>query len=263
MARACHVLRVFTRDDEGGNHLGVINDCTGIDTEGMQAVAADLGFSETTFVDWQPGEVPFVRIFTPTMELPFAGHPLVGTAWVMDVLGPAHVGALRCGIGEVGVRVEGDVVWIEVPLDQPVSYAGDHDLPHRAGMPPSVRAWVVEMPKEYLVLEYLDAETVAVLHPDFAVLAEIFGTLAFARHEDRVRARFFAPEAGVPEDPATGSAAVALAAALCAAGERFGSLVIDQGQEVGSPSRILLEWNPEVASVGGRVTRDEVRFLEA
>ncbi len=263
MPRACHVLRVFTRGDEGGNHLGVVSDLAGLDSAGMQAIATELGFSETSFVDWRPGEIPVVRIFTPSRELPFAGHPLVGTAWMMDVLGPAHVETLRCGIGDVGVRVDGDVVWIDTPLDQPVSYAGDTDVPHRAGMPPSVRSWVVEMPIPYLVLEYQDDTTVTTLHPDFDVLAEIFGTFVFARHGDRVRARFFAPDAGVVEDPATGSAAVALAAALCSSGEAFGRVSIDQGEEIGFPSRIQLEWNPEVASIGGTVTRDEVRLLEA
>ncbi len=262
MPRACHVLRVFTRGEAGGNYLGVVNDPVGLDDDHMQAIAEDLGFSETVFVDWQPDEVPYVRIFTPAMELPFAGHPLVGTAWVMDVLGPAHVAALRCGIGEVAVTVDGDVVWITTMADQPVSDAGDVDVPHRAGMPPSTRAWLVEMPKEYLVLEYEDDETVAALAPDFDVLSELFGTLAFARHGDRVRARFFAPEAGVPEDPATGSAAVALAAAFLDSGERFGTVTIDQGEETGFPSRILLRWNPETASIGGTVVRDEVRFLD-
>ncbi len=262
MPRACHVLRVFTRGEAGGNHLGVVVDPAGLDEEAMQAIASDLGFSETVFVDWQPDQVPFVRIFTPTMELPFAGHPLVGTAWMMDVLGPGHVATLRCGTGDVAVTVDGDTVWITAMLDQVVSDAGDNDLPHRAGLPPSTRAWLVEMPKEYLVLEYEDADTVAHLVPDFDVLADVFGTLAFARHGDRVRARFFAPEAGVPEDPATGSAAVALAAACLRSGEDFGDLVIDQGEETGFPSRIRLRWNPETASIGGTVTRDEVRFLD-
>lgn len=261
MSRACHVLRVFTRDDAGGNFLGVVNDPSGLDADAMQEIAADLGFSETVFVDRQPGEVPVVRIFTPAMELPFAGHPLVGTAWLLDVLGTGHVASLLCGIGEVDVTIDGDVAWITTALDQSVSDAGDSDVPHRSGLPASVRAWLVEMPYEYLVLEYDDAATIAALTPDFDALGEIFGTFVFARHGDRVRARFFAPDAGVPEDPATGSAAVALAAALVDSGEDFGELVIDQGEETGFPSRILLRWNPERASIGGTVSRDEVRLL--
>ncbi len=263
MSRPCHVLRVFTRGEEGGNHLGVVNDCTGLDTGAMQSIAADLGFSETTFVVWGQDPVPYVRIFTPAMELPFAGHPLVGTAWVMNVLGPMDLDALRCGVGEVGIRVDGDLVWVDASLGQPVSDAGAVDLPARAGLPPSVRAWLVEMPKEYLVLEYDEAATLPAMSPDFGVLAEVFGTLVFARAHDRVRARFFAPGAGVPEDPATGSAAVALAAALLDAGEERGRLTIFQGDEIGHPSCIELVWNPEVAGIGGTVVRDEVRILDA
>lgn len=263
MSRPCHVLRVFTRGSDGGNHLGVVNDRTGLDTDAMQAIAADLGFSETVFVDWRPPEPPFVQIFTPTMELPFAGHPLVGTAWVMNVLGPGSHESLRCGIGDVGVRMDGEMVWIDATLDQPVRDAAQTSLPSRVGLPPPVRAWLVEMPKEYLVLQYPDAATVAAIAPAWEPLSEVFGTLVFARHEDVVRARFFAPDAGVPEDPATGSAAVALAAALVDAGESAGRVLIDQGEEIDCPSRIELSWTAETASIGGTVVRDEVRILDA
>ncbi len=263
MSRPCHVLRVFTRGSDGGNHLGVVNDRTGLGTDAMQAIAADLGFSETVFVDWHPPDPPFVRIFTPMMELQFAGHPLVGTAWVMNVLGPGSHELLRCGTGDVGVRMEGDVVWIEAALDQPVRDASHLSLASRAGLPSSVAAWLVDMPKEYLILQYPDAATVADISPAWGPLSEVFGTLVFARHGDAVRARFFAPDAGVPEDPATGSAAVALAAVLVDAGETAGRVSIDQGEEIGFPSRIELSWTSETASIGGTVIRDEVRILEA
>ena len=82
-------------------------------SEDMQRIAAELGFSETVFVGWKADEPPHVRIFTPADELLFAGHPLVGTAWVMMHLGPGGISTLRCGIGDVGVRSQGDVVWID------------------------------------------------------------------------------------------------------------------------------------------------------
>ena len=90
MARHCYVLRVFTRGDEGGNHLGVVTDSTSLTTESMQAIAVDLGFSETIFLEWNEGEIPHVRIFTPGAEMAFAGHPLVGMAWTLKQLGPGH-----------------------------------------------------------------------------------------------------------------------------------------------------------------------------
>lgn len=262
MARACFVVRVFTRGEEGGNHLGVITDYTEISEAEMQAVATELGFSETVFVEWQPDEAPRVRIFTPAMELLFAGHPLVGTAWVLNVLGPANLDTLRCGIGDVAVRMDGDTVWITAALNQPVRSGGGDDIASRVGLGQPVRSWFVEMPKDYLILEYPDAVTVAAARPDLEELAKFFGTLIFARSGSSVRARFFAPSGGVPEDPATGSAAVALAAALASEGEETGSLSIDQGEEMGFPSRIELTWTPHHASIGGTVVRDETRFLD-
>jgi len=88
------------------------------------------------------------------------------------------------------------------------------------------------------------------------------GTLLFSRAAGAVKARFFAPALGVREDPATGSAAVALASALSFAGEKEGSLVIDQGDEIGAPSRISLRWGGGMVTVGGSVCRDEVRVLD-
>ncbi|MFQ5555123.1 MAG: PhzF family phenazine biosynthesis protein [Acidimicrobiia bacterium] len=262
MPRSCHVLRVFTRGDAGGNHLGVVEDLAGLDTHAMQGIAARLGFSETTFVEAQGDGVPNVRIFTPNMELPFAGHPLVGTAWVLNVLGGGAHPTLRCGVGDVGVSVAGNTVWVDAALGQPVTNAASLALADRAGLDAPSRSWLVEMPKRYVVLEYADEASVTGAKPDFDVLSEVFGTLVFSRTEDAVRARFFAPDAGVPEDPATGSAAVALAAALVSAGESSGALSIDQGEETGFPSRIELEWTEESARIGGTVVRDEMRALD-
>jgi len=263
MPRVCQIVRVFTRNGAGGNALGVVNDTIGIDGEGMQAIAAELGFSETVFVDWPAGDMPTARIFTPRLELPFAGHPLVGAAWTLLSMGPGGVDRLRCGIGEVRIGLDGGGAWVAVPITatdaDPVDHTG---FASRGRLPPPMRGWTVRMPKDYTLLEYPDAATVAGLAPDEAVMAERFGTLAYARTGGSVRARFFAPAAGVPEDPATGSAAVALATALVAAGERSGTLSIDQGEEIGHPSRIELDWSAAEARIAGRCVRDEVRFLD-
>jgi trans-2,3-dihydro-3-hydroxyanthranilate isomerase len=263
MPRGCTIVRVFTRGNTGGNHLGVVNDLVGLDTEAMQRIAAELGFSETVFIDWPAGDVPFVRIFTPVDELPFAGHPLVGTAWVMSRMGPGGFDRLRCGIGEVGVRIEDETVWIDVPMSGGVAGSDDAaDYLARAGIAPVERAARVMMPREYVVAQLPDFAAVAALQPDMAVAAERFGTLVFARESDRVRARFFAPGTGVDEDPATGSAAVALAIVLADRGEPSGALSIDQGEEIGHPSRIELTWRGGTASIGGTVVHDETRMLD-
>jgi len=86
--------------------------------------------------------------------------------------------------------------------------------------------------------------------------------LCFARDATRAHMRFFAPAGGVPEDPATGSAAVALARVMVAGGETTGRLSIDQGAEIGAPSRIELEWTPDSASIGGTVVHDRVELVK-
>ncbi len=262
MPRNCDVLRVFTRHGEGGNHLGVVTDIDGLTTAAMQAIAAELGFSETVFIERTEAAPPYVRIFTPGQELPFAGHPLVGTAWTM-LTGGEQVHSLRCGIGDVAVGIEGEVVWVRAAVDAANARRDDRrGYAQRAGLPVPQRSWLVAIPKDYVILEYGDVSTVAGAAPEAPVLAEQFGTMLFARDGDRVRARFFAPDAGVFEDPATGSAAVALATAFVAEGETTGSVLIDQGEEMGHPSRIELSWTSTTAQIGGTCVRDEVRRLD-
>lgn len=262
MVRPAHVVRVFTRDDVGGNLLGVVNDTVGLTGEQMQEIAAGLGFSETSFVDWGERAVPMVRIFTPVLEMEFAGHPMVGTAWVMNFLGPKRHDRLECPIGVVNVGSDGEVVWIETSLGQPVDSSPDVAVLERAGLPPPERAWMVQMPKAYLLAQYPASALITGLEPDTAVLAEHFGTLCFARDDTRAHMRFFAPAAGVPEDPATGSAAVALARALQSTGEAAGRLTIDQGAEIGTPSRIELSWSDASARIGGTVVHDKIELVK-
>jgi len=262
MVRPAHVLRVFTRDDVGGNHLGVVNDVIGLSTDDMQAIAADLGFSETTFVDWSGRDIPMVRIFTPQVEMEFAGHPMVGTAWVMNFLGPKPHDKLECPVGVVDVTLDGDVVYIETALNQQVQADPDTSVLTRAGLPKPDRAWMVHMPKLYLVAQYPDSATITGLAPNMAVLEEHFGTLCFASDERRAHSRFFAPAGGVAEDPATGSAAVALARAMVHSGRETGQLTIDQGAELGNPSRIQLSWTKDAARIGGTVQHDTIELVK-
>lgn len=262
MPRDCTVVRVFTRGAQGGNHLGVVTDVAGLDDHGMLDIAARLGFSETVFVEPAPGGPPFVRIFTPAEELPFAGHPLVGTAWVLTTGEPGGVDRLRYREGMARVRTDGDVTWIDVPLIGEVAPEDDaRDFLTRAGIGPLDAVDRVMLPREYVMAELPDPAAVAALAPDMAVLEERFGTLAFARQDDTVRARFFAPATAVPEDPATGSAAVGLASLLSSRGEQSGRLSIDQGEEMGHPSRIELTWGDGRAAIGGSVVRDEIRVV--
>lgn len=263
MGRSCIVVRVFTRGPAGGNHLGVITDLDGLDGGSMQAIATELGYSESTFVLGDPQRPPLVRIFTPADELPFAGHPLVGTAWVLNRrLGGSH-DTLRCGIGDVAVRHDGEMTWIDTPMSGTVVASDDvRGFLDRAQIPGAVATGRVLLPKEYVIGELASFEAVAELGPDMSVLAEVFGVLAYARVGDHVLARFFAPGTAVDEDPATGSAAVALATLLADRGEGSGRLSIDQGESIGAPSRIELEWSGDTAAIGGTVADDGIRTLK-
>jgi trans-2,3-dihydro-3-hydroxyanthranilate isomerase len=253
MPRSCSVLRVFTRDGEGGNHLGVVTDLEGLDAETMQQIAAHLGFSETVFID--QGEVATVRIFTPTMEMPFAGHPLVGAAYHLFVTGTG-ADRIRCGIGEVAIRTQDDMYWVDAPMFHENAYRDGTIFARRVGLAKPKSTWRVEMPLDYRVVEMSTVEQVAAASPRVDYFGAAHGLTLFARDGAKVRMRFFIPDAGIPEDPATGSAAVALATRFAAGGELNGRASIDQGEEIGHPSRIELRWEGRIASIGGTVAED-------
>lgn len=263
--RPCHVLRVFTRGDVGGNHLGVVNDLTGLDDATMQLIATELGFSETVFIDWMDEGEPHVRIFTPSVELPFAGHPLVGAAWTLSSIGPGTVSSMTCGVGEIPFRCEGDSAWVDTPLVDDVRVATDAaSVAAAAGLPEPVRAWWAMMPVPYLVLDLGSAQAVADATASMEALSGAGAGMVYlvGAAGDDLKVRFFAPDAGVPEDPATGSAASAYAAVRAFEGEPEGSVTISQGDEIGHPSTIQLMWAPGRATLGGSVRHDEVRVLE-
>lgn len=257
MPRHCYVLRVFTRDNAGGNHLGVVTDILGLDDHKMQRLATDLGFSETIFLSWFEGTMPKARIFTPAAEVPFAGHPLVGAAWVLLNLSPLDPDWIECAIGPVGIRQENYTTWVETRADQAVRKM-DLDL---SGWVSAREIVEVTLPLPYLLVQLDTPEAVHAAAPGPAAdWGEVY-LWAWEEPGKSVRSRFFAPTVGVPEVPATGSAAVALAARMRWAGQMEGELSIHQGEETGYPSLILLRWDRDKSTIGGSVAKDEVRFV--
>lgn len=224
-----HVLRVFCDgDDRHGNPLGVFLDGDEVPEERRQAVAHELGFSETVFVDDRArGEI---RIFTPGLELPFAGHPTVGTAWLLAREG-AVVEVLRPPAGEVAVRREGE---------------GEGALTFVAARAEWSPPWeLIELGPP--------AEVEALDGPPGGREDEIY-LWAWADEEAGVvRSRCFSLADGVGEDEATGSAAIMLAAELNR------ELTIRQGKGSWLYARPLGEGRAEV---GGRVVLDELRELD-
>ena len=220
-----HVLRVFCDErGEWGNPLGVFLDGAEVPEGRRQAVAEELGFSETVFVDERTrGEC---RIFTPGLELPFAGHPTVGTAWLLAQEGEA-VGTLRPPAGEVRVRREGDSTYVAA----------------RAEWSPPWELIELGSPAE---VEALDG-------PPGGREDEIYLWAWADEAAGAVRSRCFSLADGVGEDEATGSAAIMLAAAL----ER--PLTIHQGE--GSLLHAV-PFGEGWAEVGGRVVLDELREFD-
>ncbi len=220
-----HVLKVFVGENgAGGNPLGVFLDGGEVPDDLRHEVAARLGFSETVFVDGAGlGEV---RIFTPGTELPFAGHPLVGTAWLL-ARERSEVPVLRPPAGEVYARVEGDTAYI-------------------TGLP----EWAP--PFEHLELGS-PSEIEALSGPPEG--HDLVGVWAWEDEvAGRVRCRVFAPRLGVEEDEATGAHAVRLAARLGRA------VTIRQGVGSEISARPAADGAVEI---GGRVEAVEVREYEA
>ncbi len=225
----------------------------------MQRIATYLGYSETIFIEG--GDVPYIRIFTPAMELPFAGHPLVGAASVMLKSRP-DLDRLRCGIGDVWIRAAEGNWWVDVEMTPDNATVDESGFAARVGLPEPLSTWRVAMPLDYRMVELTSVSDVSDVSPNLDVFGEAFGLTVYARTGDSIRMRFFTPKAGVPEDPATGSAAVALATMYVARGEAAGDVQIDQGEEIGHPSRINLRWQHTLASIGGSVVADGIRELE-
>ena len=245
------MVRVFTRNEVGGNLLGIHEGILG-DHE-MQAIATALGYSETVFLGEPAFGVTPTRIFTPGNELPFAGHPLVGTTWHLTK--PGETVELRCGIGVVtGRQAENGAASIGVAYLPPVD---EVDAP-----PGATGAWIAHMPLPYEVHELPGPDAVAAYAPPDEPDHRLVWAAGEEGDADTIRARFFAFGVGVPEDPATGSAAVALAAVQRHLGRTQGSVTIHQGSEMRCPSRIDLSWTADLTVVGGSVVDDGTRSVQ-
>ena len=242
------VADVFTDTPLQGNQLAVFTDGRGLPAGQMQRAARELNLSETVF--FLPAERDGdlrIRIFTPASELPFAGHPVLGSAFLAgELLGTSAV-RLETGAGVVPVelRRQGGQI-VSGRMEQPIPGWAPYEHPERllaalglAGSGLPVEAYR-NGPRHVLVA--LDGESaVAALRPDLGALAGLgddIGVSCFAGGGRRWKTRMFAPGLGVPEDPATGSAAGPLAIHLARHGRAgFGEEIeIRQGAEIGRPS---------------------------
>ncbi len=274
------VVDVFTEKPLEGNQLAVFTDARELDEPLMQRLAREINFSETVFVLPAEGDGHArIRIFTPTIEVPFAGHPTLGTAFVLAA--PMQLGEIRLETarGVIPVTLERDggrIVFgrMAQPIPTVEPYAAAEELVAALGVEGSqlpVELYDNGIQHVYVALE--SKEAVAELSPDLRTLARlpaVIGINTFAGEGTSWKTRMFAPGDGVPEDPATGSAAGPLALHLARHGRiAFGDEIeISQGVEIGRPSTLFARVSGsadavEAVEVGGSavvVARGEFRL---
>jgi trans-2,3-dihydro-3-hydroxyanthranilate isomerase len=249
------LVDVFSDRAFGGNQLAVFPDATGIADETMQQLAREFNFSESTFVlpPTDPSCTCRVRIFTPNQELPFAGHPTVGTAAVLASLGGEKQFIFEEGIGPVAVAIDGEAIRFYL---RPPRYESSSEAPPAAAiaralsLPPDAIAdcWYGGVGLKFCFIRLASPDLVDRAVLDKAAWAdgvsggwarEMYVFAGDFRDGARLHARMFGPGVGVDEDPATGSACASLIASLAARSpEQDGTyrLHIDQGVAMGRPS---------------------------
>jgi trans-2,3-dihydro-3-hydroxyanthranilate isomerase len=260
------VADVFTDTPLAGNAVAVLTDARDLPEEQLQPLARELNLSETVFVYAAEGDGHArIRIFTPAAELPFAGHPILGTAFVLAAPLQLQEIKLETGAGVVPVRLEREgprIVfgWMSQPVPTIEPFAKEAEVLAALGVERS------QLPVELYdngirhVYVALGSENeVAALRPDLGALAgfdAVLGFNCFAGTGYRWKTRMFAPGGGVPEDPATGSAAGPLAVHLARHGRiAFGDEIqISQGAELKRPSTL----HARAEGTADGVTRVEV-----
>jgi len=245
------IADVFTDVPLQGNQVAVFTDASGLSDELMQRTAREMNLSETVFAfrAEDPNAHLRVRIFTPATELPFAGHPVLGTAFVVGRAMGSNVVRLQTGLGVVPVTLEragaGEPTYGEMEQFVPALEPFDavDALVAALGAAPDAGALPIAAYRNgpvHVYVELPSQEAVAALQPDLAALERlgVYGINCFAGSGQRWKTRMFGPALGVAEDPATGSAAGPLAVHLARHGRvAFGTDIdIVQGVEIGRRS---------------------------
>jgi trans-2,3-dihydro-3-hydroxyanthranilate isomerase len=285
MKRRFFTLDVFTDQALAGNPLAVVLDSAGLDTARMQAIAREFNLSETTFAlePRDPVNTAALRIFTPARELPFAGHPTIGSAVIIaverapEMLGRGdlqivleeEVGPVRCGVQRKGNAYFASFGLPALPFIVPGAPDGT-DAAAALGLAASdigfdrhrISRYSCGTP--YTLVPVAGLEAIARAAPDLARFRDVFGetgVFLYTREtkgaDNAVHTRMFAPQFGIVEDPATGSAAAAFAGVAQefeAPEDGTHTITIEQGFEMGRPS--LIDLTMDVA--GGKLTAGEI-----
>ena len=271
--RRIHTVDVFTSVPFKGNPVAVVLDGDGLTTEEMQAIANWTNLSETTFVlpATNPGASYALRIFTPRAELPFAGHPTIGSAHAILEAGiaPSADGKLiqQCAKGLIAIAAPAN--WREAGLSFRLPAHAMHPAPDADGLHRALGSAaafihapaIVDVGPRWVIAQYPDEAAVRALTPDLAALAAYdrthatTGLTVFAEAgPGAVTVRSFAPADGIAEDPVCGSGNGAVAAyrlehGAAHTGERY---VASQGREVGRDGTVTIRYAENGIHVGGR-----------
>lgn len=282
MSRPFQIVDVFTDRPFAGNQLAVVTDARGLSAEAMQAIAREFNFAETSFLlpPADPANTAHVRIFTPAEEMPFAGHPNVGTAFVVARMGELFGKAVgqtllfeeAAGLVKLELIGDGEIrgarcrapralqVGAQVPraIVAELSGLSEGDI-----LPGRFAPCFASVGAEFLIAE-VTAAALERAAPDAAAFARhegrigqsggLLGVHLHARDSNdpsRIDARMFAPLAGVTEDPATGSAAAALGALLHRLEPASTHFTLFQGRHIGRPSEIAVELRDGEVWIGG------------
>lgn len=262
---------VFTRVPFFGNPVAVVLEGEGLNAEQMQHIAAWTNLSETTFV-LPPSSAAadyLLRIFTPRAELPFAGHPTIGSAHAVLEAGIAKAkdGRLRqeCAAGILDLQVDGDMLWLDSPpaTDTRLENAEFEVLEKSLRTRVQGKPCIINVGPRWLVAELSSADAVAALVPDMQVMTElsirlsIGGITVYGASSDGqsdIHVRSFAPAHGIAEDPVCGSGNISVAAYLMKTGQAAragGRYTARQGMQLGRDGRVSVRIEGDKIYLGG------------
>ena len=269
------VYDVFTDRPFCGNQLAVFPDARDIPEDKLQFIAAEFNFSEVTFIypPHDTSNTARLRIFTPTHEVDFAGHPIIGTVIALSDLGREDDMTLELGIGNIACKVENG--WSSFTAHQTLERLSKPD-PHLVAKALRVsKDAIVTKPHvpiiaslglPFVLVELSDLSRLSACLPEIEFFREgaqahpeshDFAIFAYVREGDNIRSRMFAPLDNIPEDPATGSATATLSALLTELLDEPQSLCFLQGVEMGRPSIIQSETtlSPMSVTISGQAVK--------
>ena len=269
------VYDVFTDTPFGGNQLAVFPDATDIPEDKLQAITAEFNFSEVTFVypPKDPAHTARVRIFTPTTEVDFAGHPIIGTLIALSDLGHSSPMVLELGVGPLTGHVTENgagftaTQTLEIIAKPEVALVAEAlSLPLSAIQTQTHAPTQASLGLPFVLTELMDRGALANCQADISVIRKgaslypsgtDFAIFAYVREGGDIHSRMFAPLDNIPEDPATGSASATLAALLTQLLDAPQSLSYTQGVDMGRPSKITAHTtqNPVTVTIEGQAVK--------